>query len=492
MNMKVSDFNIASNMTGRINIEKSEEGYKLISSPFSLKDLCFKTLSKINSKLHSKELDSMLKNYHIDNQKAVLQFLNALAKEKSVESTFSAYEAAKSRLQHSFTGKDIKTMLNAADRFHGIGTAKNLERHLVLRCWNYEGADHWGHTSVSVKNNMKPEPSHMYLSWYPLNNSTKITSTYFSKSLSTSTNSYRNDKLNMLSDRTVQRLNAGEVYKKSNEHEIVKTDINRKDALYPRANQKKDIDQASWGVSANKIYIPLQGENQSRDGGTEYNLFGLDESKLSSFICKKRGGAFRRIEHYKLISKSQNCAGMALDVLKAGDAETYVPFPKIKLVANPNDAYKYAYKVMARIEELNKIHKGIIKNVDEKIDIMTMIKLRRSYLNSFNKVTSSHKINKFNTLLVIRNKDNIENASLDDYNKIINSCFESLKKLAPHNSHSRISEFKPTMTDTKEQLIEKSIKIIDFYQSLKNKNQELLFYTHDLLLVNKTLLDKSR
>ncbi len=46
MNMKVSDFNIASSMTGRINIEKSEQGYKLVSSSFSLKDLCFKTLLK--------------------------------------------------------------------------------------------------------------------------------------------------------------------------------------------------------------------------------------------------------------------------------------------------------------------------------------------------------------------------------------------------------------------------------------------------------------
>ncbi|HFK3790567.1 TPA: virulence factor [Escherichia coli] len=492
MNMKVSDFNIASSMTGRINIEKSEQGYKLVSSSFSLKDLCFKTLSKINSKLHSQELDSMLKNYHIDNQKTVLQFLNALAKEKSVESTFFAYEAAKSRLQHSFTGKDIKTMLSAADRFHGLGTAKNLERHLVLRCWNYEGANHWGHTSVSVKNNMKPEPSHMYLSWYPLTDSTKITSEYFSGRPGTSTDSYRKDKLNMLSDRTIQRLNAGEEYKKTNEHGIAKTDINRKDALYPRANQKKDITHDSWGVSANKIYIPLRGENKSKDGDTVYNLFGLDESKLSSFICKKRGGAFRRTEIYKLISKSQNCAGMALDVLKAGNAEAYVPLPKIKLVANPNDAYKYAYKVMDRIEQLNNTHKSIIKNFDAKIDMMTMIKLRRSYLNSFNKVTSSHRENTFNKLLVIRNKDNIENPSLDDYNKIFTSCFESLQKAAPKNAHPRINEFKPTMTDTKDQLIEKSIKIIDFYQSLKNVNLEILFYTHDLLLVNKTLLDKSQ
>ncbi|HBA9710316.1 TPA: virulence factor [Escherichia coli] len=490
MNVKISDFNITSHMSGRINIQKSDQGYNIFSSQLSLKDLCFKTLSKINSKVHSQELSSLLKNYHLDNQKSVLQFLNTLAKEKSVESAFFAYETAKSSLQHSFTGKDIKTMLAAADRFHGIGTAKNLERHLVLRCWSYEGVNHWGHTSVSLKNNMNADPSHMYLSWYPLDNSTKLTSTYFSKSLSISTDSYRQDKLNMLSERTVQRLNAGEEYKNSDKHGQVKIDITKKDALFPRANQKKDIAHSSWGVSADKIYIPLRGENKYKNGNRQYNLFGLDETKVSSFISKKRGGAFRRIENYKLISKSQNCAGMALNVLKAGDAEIYVPSPKIKLVATPNDAYKYAYKLMERIEELNNTYNNIIKNVDKKIDVMSTIKYRHNYLNSFNKITFPQGENKFNPLLVIRNKNTIENASSDDYNKVINSCSDSLKKLISPNLHSRVNEFKPNVTDTKEQIIEKSIKLIDFHQSLKHKSLDILFYTHDLLLMNKSLLDK--
>ncbi|EPH5832672.1 type III secretion system effector IcsB, partial [Shigella sonnei] len=81
-----------------------------------------------------------------------LLFLKTLASEKSAESAFAAYEAVKNSIQHSFTGKDIKLMLNTAERFHGIGTAKNLERHLVFRCWGNRGITHLGHTSISIKN----------------------------------------------------------------------------------------------------------------------------------------------------------------------------------------------------------------------------------------------------------------------------------------------------------------------------------------------------
>ncbi|HFR1053101.1 TPA: type III secretion system effector IcsB, partial [Shigella flexneri] len=212
MILKISNFIDASNTKGPIRVEDTEHGPILIAQKFNLKDLFFRTLSTINAKINSQILNEQLKNYRLENQKSLLLFLNTLASEKSAESAFAAYEAAKNSIQHSFTGRDIKLMLNTAERFHGIGTAKNLERHLVFRCWGNRGITHLGHTSISIKNNLLQEPTHTYLSWYPGGNVTKDTEInyLFEKRSGYSVDTYKQDKLNMISDQTAERLDAGQ------------------------------------------------------------------------------------------------------------------------------------------------------------------------------------------------------------------------------------------------------------------------------------------
>ncbi|EFS4539112.1 virulence factor, partial [Shigella flexneri] len=488
MILKISNFIDASNTKGPIRVEDTEHGPILIAQKFNLKDLFFRTLSTINAKINSQILNEQLKNYRLENQKSLLLFLNTLASEKSAESAFAAYEAAKNSIQHSFTGRDIKLMLNTAERFHGIGTAKNLERHLVFRCWGNRGITHLGHTSISIKNNLLQEPTHTYLSWYPGGNVTKDTEInyLFEKRSGYSVDTYKQDKLNMISDQTAERLDAGQEVR--NLLNSKQDQNNNKKIFFPRANQKKDP-YGYWGVSADKVYIPLSGDNKTKDGKISHNLFGLDETNMSKFICKKKADAFRQLANYKLISKSENCAGMALNVLKAGNSEIYFPLPDVKLVATPNDVYAYANKVRQRIESLNQSYNEIMKYIESDFDLSRLTQLRRSYLKSFNKINLIHTPKTFKPLSISLYKHPTENVSSEDFDAVINACHSYLVKSAPSNMTRVLNELKTEATDKKEEIIEKSIKIIDYYNSLKSPDLGTKLYIHDLLQINKLLLN---
>ncbi|HFT3776933.1 TPA: type III secretion system effector IcsB, partial [Shigella sonnei] len=163
----------------------------------------------------------------------------------------------------------------------------------------------------------------------------------------------------------------------------------------------------------------------------------------------------------------------------------------VKLVATPNNVYAYANKVRQRIESLNQSYNEIMKYIESDFDLSRLTQLRRSYLKSFNKINLIHTPKTFKPLSISLYKHPTENVSSEDFDAVINACHSYLVKSAPSNMSRVLNELKTGATDKKEEIIEKSIKTIDYYNSLKSPDLGTKLYIHDLLQVNKLLLNNS-
>ena len=84
----------------------------------------------------------------------------------------------------------------------------------------------------------------------------------------------------------------------------------------------------------------------------KFVLFGLNEKPSSTRLAtssKKPPKA-----GYTLASTEENCASMALRMLRAGGAENFVPFSASWVTEDPNKAHAYAERLQARMDSLNR------------------------------------------------------------------------------------------------------------------------------------------
>jgi hypothetical protein len=220
-----------------------------------------------------------------------------------------------------------------ANPYRDRGDAKALAAPIVVRVWPEKLTRlATGHAAMTVNSRSGLEP--LYISWWPT-----------SKVSPHEKRGYRDDKRSELLAHTKNRLEELE--------------------FTPRPGQKRYIVDskvtpgekvADWGVSASKVYLPQYGDNRLAANGEDCpRLFGLDAAGIHALAATKSP------KNFTVISPKENCAGMVLQMLRAGGAGQFGTTPSLKLVARPSQALKYAGKIVERIDALNKRADALIE-----------------------------------------------------------------------------------------------------------------------------------
>ncbi|KVN98504.1 hypothetical protein WJ69_34165 [Burkholderia ubonensis] len=305
-----------------------------------------------------------------ENQRTLQRFIEALTECYSEESVNAVRDAIAKHPVMPLTHRTVQNLRDIAEHFHGKGAAKPLARHAVFRVWPYKWVTHPGHASLTVKNKLDayPDQQKAHISWGPATlpeNSLKSRLTYgiFDQLQGASRGRYRDDKLLAVSDRTAQRLeqgfNAG-LRRGDGGPRTRDRSLDARETYRPYADQKRYIDESgrrAWGKSAKKLYMPLMGRNEdpSANGSADvFIMFGLDEYAMREAIDDLESAARLGRIRYIAASKTQNCAAVALSVLRSGGAEQFVPFNPSAIVEDPNRAYVYAEAVQTKIDTLNR------------------------------------------------------------------------------------------------------------------------------------------
>ncbi len=257
------------------------------------------------------------------------------------------------------------------------GKAMDYERQAVIRTWPFKGIMSPGHAAVSVKNNLEYDDAHTYISWWPSTTRLRGAANHFSSDTrigqlitsrrGASSDSYMQDKYDELSDRARDKLTEG-----SDPRERQKV-LARPDDLTMDEDNK---DQQPWGVSADKVYLPLVGTNQDKQTEEEFfSVFGLHEAKMDLFWKNIENAededSDKYAAKYKMLSKNHSCVGMALTALEQGGAELFIKkiWPS-RTSANPNYMHGLAIKLQERLDTLNEKSQNLLDAYEEQTETL--------------------------------------------------------------------------------------------------------------------------
>lgn len=206
--------------------------------------------------------------------------------------------------------RTIHQVVDKLDRIYGMGEAKYFERAAVIRTWPTTlrclvQSDYIGHVALTAKNGVGNEKR--YISWAPS----------------------KGNRVTSIGHRVPARSAPN----------------------YSCDKKRKVTKDTTYLKRAEKVYLPFFGVNTSLEEAPITRMFGLSESH---FIAKN-DDLLGRISnnYYTLFSKTNNCAGVGLVVLKAAGADIFVKQPKLWLFATPNFVRNYSEKLVAEIDRLN-------------------------------------------------------------------------------------------------------------------------------------------
>ncbi len=295
---------------------------------------------------------------------------------KSVMGIDDNFDVSKSTTEvTALTSRKIADMLKVVETYHGTGSARELERHAVLRFWPGKKASvaHSGHAAMSLKDGVSNHPC--YISWWPNPEKTKL-STKTSKLASllqgskkhkgAGSPSYHYDKLLLVNQKARKKLKEGTFTPRPRQRKVW-IEAN-KTGISSKYLKKEGIEDRDWTVSAEKVYLPMIGTTSAKKDNTQTTfLFGLSESDIK-LAWKKATGKPREIDskqykaimpdntlvaHFRLVSKEHNCSGMMARMLEAGGASLFLAPPKNTLYADPNSMKQYALNLEKVIAEYN-------------------------------------------------------------------------------------------------------------------------------------------
>lgn len=361
--LNLNTFVQAARLGGRVVVnEKTPEPTVTVASQ-GFKGRLYACLSQLPLLKNLEAVKSYSQRVQAENQTALGVFINTLSWRYGQESAQAALDSM-GRLQGApLKQRVVEQLIAVAERFHGQGDAKPLARQVVFRSWECKGMDHPGHASVTIKNKIDVNANkHVqeHISWWPFSDAQGgQIGRLFGQRQGGSLGSYREDKQEEVSSRTAQKLSDGEDARQqlgTAGYKAASQDLMAKAQYYPRAEQKRTRD-GGWGVSARKVYLPMMGRNKevAASGKTaKFVLFGLNEKAiLHEARHVKQEAAEGRIG-YTLASTEENCASMALRMLRAGGAENFVPFSASWVTEDPNKAHAYAERLQARMDSLNR------------------------------------------------------------------------------------------------------------------------------------------
>ncbi len=249
----------------------------------------------------------------------------------------------------SLTARKIDRMIEAAKTFHGHGEAKKLQRHAVLRFWpaKKRSTTHPGHASMTTKKGIGHQQCH--ISWWPSGGISGKDGTWKPIDGNISA-TYHQDKGSEISPLTAQKLNSGEYRPQPRQRrQPVIKGARLTEEMYHNLNL------CQWGVSAEKVYLPMLGRAYPKDGGRVRNfIFGLDDVSIEASWEKVKNGIDDKSEQYQMVSKTRNCSGMVGRMLEAGGATMFMKLPKNFLYSDPNTMKDYALN----LEEIMAAYNG--------------------------------------------------------------------------------------------------------------------------------------
>ena len=172
--------------------------------------------------------------------------------------------------------------------------------------------------------------------------------------------SYSMDKQAQLKDSTQARLIAGhgDIYEVEEKMGKVSPAIMLQARLAPiktpKPRQKHSSSSDTWGVVADKVYVPPFGPNKNPTTGEKtFLLFGLDEDKMRYFIQDRRKSKFLENAKYHMLDPANNCSGKTLELLKAGGAELFGTLDDTWVISDPNTAHQSSIRLQQRVDRLN-------------------------------------------------------------------------------------------------------------------------------------------
>ncbi|WP_175919802.1 type III secretion system effector BopA family protein [Burkholderia pyrrocinia] len=343
-----------------------------------IKERLFEILAHVPLLKHCGVVRRYVEQVRTENRRALEGFVLALSKRYGTECAKAAFDYGARRDGEPLDRRLVRNMVSIAEHFHGTGDAKPLARQMVFRSWEWRGIDHPGHASLTIKNQADADASqHVYehVSWWPLN---PFDGKGFERVDAEALNDYRQDKRSEIGAQTVRNLWRGELARGKIGKEAYDPldDADFRDArFFPRAGQKLDKG-LQWGQSARKVYFPAIGFNRDKhnkrdghdtrdaSGRATFVLFGLNEAAMLRDARTVKNAATTGELKYQMISKTENCASMALRVLRCGGAEQFVPYTATWISEDPNRAHAYAQTVQERIDTLNRQRAGVARHCE--------------------------------------------------------------------------------------------------------------------------------
>ncbi|AOJ73486.1 MULTISPECIES: autophagy evasion T3SS effector BopA [Burkholderia] len=354
---------------GRVVVGDGARGPAVSVARLGMKERLFAFLAHVPLLKHCDAVRRYAERVRTENCRTLAVFLGALSKRYGPEGATAALDYGARRDDAPLDRRLVRNMMSIAEHFHGTGDAKPLARQIVFRSWECRGLDHPGHASLTIKNQADADAGrHVYehVSWWPLK---PLDSKEFGRVEAKALSRYRQDKRSEIGKETVRNLRRGEIAREKIEkeanHLLDEADF-RAARFFPRAGQKRD-EEWRWGLSARKVYFPAIGLNRDKReaaGRDAFVLFGLNEAAMLRDARAVKHAATTGELKYQMISKKENCASMALRVLRSGGAEHFVPYTAAWISEDPNRAHAYAQAVQARIDTLNQQRADIARHCD--------------------------------------------------------------------------------------------------------------------------------
>jgi virulence protein IcsB len=127
-------------------------------------------------------------------------------------------------------------------------------------------------------------------------------------------------------------------------------------------------------------------------------MFGLNEINMIDEINEIKNLADMNKFDYVMASKTQNCAAIALRVLRSGGAEQFIPFNTSIISEYPNRAHAYAEAVQSKVDTLNRY----VTEIDQHCEALLLNHETNAKWESFAK--SSQSIDIDNNIKLIKQK----------------------------------------------------------------------------------------
>jgi virulence protein IcsB len=365
--MNIGAFVACARSGHRVVIGNGEQGPVAAAARLGVKERVFAFLAHVPLLKQCDAVRRYVEQVRVENRRTLEVFVLALSKRYGAQAAQAAFEHGARRDGAALERRLVSSMVSIAEHFHGSGAAKPLARHIVFRSWESRGFSHPGHASITIKNQAAADVArHVYehVSWWP---SRPVSDRPFSQVASLTLGNYRSDKQSELSPKTKQKLQDGAAarekiradgYRYASAEEIADA------RFFPKAAQKADASR-EWGLSARKVYFPAIGRNPDKAGSAgeaRFVLFGLDESAILRDARAVKQGSADGALSYRMASTQENCAAVALRVLRAGGAERFVPFAAAWISEDPNRAHAYAQAVQTRIDALNRQRADIARH----------------------------------------------------------------------------------------------------------------------------------